>query len=84
MSEISIRKLRKHGGRAVDQVMQGETLLVTRDGVPVAELRPLPRANVNITTILERWQKLPHLEGLSGTSDDPRGFLDFPPLNERL
>jgi prevent-host-death family protein len=42
MSEISIRDLRNHGGEVIDRVEAGERLTVTRDGRPVAELRPLP------------------------------------------
>jgi tRNA(fMet)-specific endonuclease VapC len=43
MAEITIRELRNHGGEVVDRVAQGEQIIVTRAGKPVAELRPLGR-----------------------------------------
>ncbi len=43
MNEITVRELRNEGGRVLDRVARGETLTVTRDGEPVADLRPLPR-----------------------------------------
>ena len=43
MAEVTIRDLRNHGGDVVDRVAAGERLIVTRDGRPVAELRPVLR-----------------------------------------
>ncbi len=43
MPSVSVRDLRNHGGEVLDRVARGETLIVTRDGAEVAELRPLPR-----------------------------------------
>lgn len=39
---ITQRELRNDSGRVLRQVQAGETMVVTRNGVPVAELRPLP------------------------------------------
>ena len=61
-SEISIRELRNHGGDVVDRVAAGERLTVTRSGKPVAELRPVDRPGVKAEVLLERWQRLPHLD----------------------
>lgn len=58
MSEITIRELRSHGGRVLERVAGGEALTVTRDGHPVAELRPLPRRPVPAATLLGRWRPL--------------------------
>lgn len=55
---MSVRELRNEGGRVLDRVVAGETLVVTRDGRPVAELRPLRRPAVSAATLLERWNKL--------------------------
>ena len=59
MGDVTIRDLRNHGGRVVDRVLAGEYLTVTRAGRPVAELRPLPKAGLDATTLLERWKHLP-------------------------
>jgi antitoxin (DNA-binding transcriptional repressor) of toxin-antitoxin stability system len=40
-------------------VARGEALTVTRDGEPVAELRPLPRRSLPLTVLLERRRRLP-------------------------
>lgn len=37
---IAQRELRNNNAQVVDAVAQGETFVVTRNGVPVAELRP--------------------------------------------
>lgn len=37
-----MRELRNHGGDVLSRVEKGESVVVTRDGVPVGELRPLP------------------------------------------
>ncbi|CAN5847399.1 hypothetical protein BH23GEM9_BH23GEM9_04550 [soil metagenome] len=46
----------------LDRVTRGESLTVTRDGRPVAELRPLPRKALNAAVLLDRWQRLPHVD----------------------
>ncbi len=38
---IPQRELRNENARVIDAVVSGETFVVTRNGVPVAELRPL-------------------------------------------
>lgn len=62
MSEVSIRELRNHGGEVIDRVAGGERLTVTRDGRPVAELRPLGRPRVALSVMIERWSRLPPLD----------------------
>lgn len=58
-AEVSIRELRNHGGDVVDRVVRGEHLTVTRDGRPVAELRPFRRDPLPLASLLERWRHLP-------------------------
>lgn len=58
---MTIRELRNEGGRVLGRVAQGETVIVTRDGHPVAELRPLPGRPLPVAVLLERWRKLPPL-----------------------
>ncbi|MPZ53036.1 MAG: type II toxin-antitoxin system prevent-host-death family antitoxin [Acidimicrobiia bacterium] len=54
-----MRELRNSGGRVLDRVSRGEILTVTRDGHPVAELRPLPQDPLPAETLLNRWRSLP-------------------------
>ena len=58
-AEVAVRDLRNHGGEILSRVAGGETLTVTRDGDPVAELRPLPRRPLQAGLLLERWRALP-------------------------
>jgi prevent-host-death family protein len=62
MAEVTIRELRNHGGDVVDRVVAGERLVVTRDGRPVAELRPLRTAALAGAVLLERCRRLPPLD----------------------
>lgn len=71
MEEITVRELRNRGGDVLNRVARGERLTVTRDGEPVAELRPLPRRPLNAAVLLERWRALPRVD-----SDRLRADLD--------
>lgn len=62
MDTVTIRELRNHGGDVVDRVEAGERVTVTRDGRPVAELRPLRARGIVGATLLERWRRLPTVE----------------------
>jgi prevent-host-death family protein len=62
MSEVTIRELRNRGGDVLDRVSGGEILTVTRDGRPVAELRPLVRQTAPAAVLLKRWRRLPHVD----------------------
>lgn len=62
MREVTIRDLRNRGGRVLERVRRGEALTVTRDGHPVAELRPLPRRPLAAETLLSRWHGLPAID----------------------
>jgi prevent-host-death family protein len=41
---IAQRELRNDNAKVIDAVASGESFVVTRNGVPVAELRPIRRA----------------------------------------
>jgi prevent-host-death family protein len=58
MPEVTVRELRNHGGDVLERVTNGEALTVTRDGRPVAELRPLPRRPLSAVALLKRWRRL--------------------------
>jgi prevent-host-death family protein len=58
MTEVSIRELRNHGGEVIDRVAAGESVTVTRNGKPVAELRPLRRRGLSAEELVRRWSRL--------------------------
>lgn len=57
-----MRQLRHHGGRVLDRVAAGEKVVITTDGVPVAELGPLAPSVVDADALLERWRRLAVLD----------------------
>ena len=59
---VSIRDLRNQGGEVVDRVAHGESVVITRSGRPVAELRPVAKAPVPASILLERWRRLPAVD----------------------
>lgn len=72
MGDVSVRDLRNRGGDVLDRVTRGEVLTVTRDGQPIAELRPLPRRPLSAATLLNRWQRLPAVDAASLRADIDR------------
>jgi prevent-host-death family protein len=62
VDEVTIRDLRNRGGEVMERIERGETLTVTRAGVPVGELRPLPRPRVTASALLARWRSVPGVE----------------------
>jgi prevent-host-death family protein len=62
MAGVTIRELRNHGGEVIDRVAAGERLTVTRDGRPVAELRPYRSVPLTAAVLLRRWRRLPPLD----------------------
>jgi prevent-host-death family protein len=62
MRNVSVRDLRNNGGRVLERVINGESLTVTLDGRPVAELRPLPGRALPAATLLARWRRLPPID----------------------
>lgn len=59
----------------IDQVLAGERLVVTRDGQAVAELCPTPRQPVESSALLQRWKKLPVIDGCA-LRDDIDSVID--------
>lgn len=62
MDSVSAREFCKNGGRVLQRVAGGETLTVTMDGRPIAELRPLPGRGLAAAALLERWRRLPPVD----------------------
>ncbi|HCB02974.1 MAG TPA: type II toxin-antitoxin system prevent-host-death family antitoxin [Nocardioides sp.] len=59
---VSVRDLRNHGGDVLARVQHGETLTITSDGTPVAELRPLPRRSRSAAELVARRKSLPPVD----------------------
>lgn len=62
MTDVTIRELRNKGGQVIERVIAGEVLTVTRDGVPVAQLVPLPRRPLSAEELLHRWRNVPPVD----------------------
>jgi prevent-host-death family protein len=72
MRTITQRQLRNESAEVMDAVEHGETVLVTRNGRPVAELRPVRlRRFVPTTELVEEFRGLPRvsLRSLRGEAD---------------
>jgi prevent-host-death family protein len=69
MSEVTVRDLRNHGGQVIDRVARGERVTITRDGTPVAELRPYVAAKLSAEALLRRWKHLPAIDPSTFRSD---------------
>jgi prevent-host-death family protein len=65
MESVSVRDLRNKGGEVLDRVERGERVIVTRDGHPVAELRPLPRRSARTAELVERRKPLPPVDDVA-------------------
>ncbi|MGH3861042.1 type II toxin-antitoxin system Phd/YefM family antitoxin [Actinokineospora sp.] len=60
---ISQREFRNSSAAVMDAVEAGETFHVTRNGVEVAELRPLnPRRRLSAEELVERHRRLPRVD----------------------
>jgi prevent-host-death family protein len=60
---ITQRELRNDSARVLREVQAGETVVVTRYGVPVAELRPVPpRRFVRRAVIADAAQRAPRVD----------------------
>lgn len=72
---VSVRDLRNHGGDVLARVQRGETLTITSDGTPVAELRPLPRRSRSAAELVARRKALPPVDA-TALRDDIDALLD--------
>ena len=62
MAEATVRDLRNRGGEVLERVIRGERVTVTRDGIPVAELRPLARPRLSAAVLVGRFRRLPPID----------------------
>ena len=70
-----MRELRNHGGEILSRVEAGERVTVTRDGRPVARLEPLGRRPLSAVTLVERFSRLPRVDG-AGLRADVDALVD--------
>lgn len=61
-ADVSVRDLRNHGGHVLDRVARGESFHVTKDGSPVAELRPIRRPGLPPAELIARAKQLPKVD----------------------
>lgn len=64
-----MRDLRNKGGEVLDRVVAGEQVTVTRDGVAVAQLRPVPGTRLDAHALVERFRRLPPVDAVSFRAD---------------
>lgn len=68
--EISQRELRNDSAAVLREVQAGQTIVVTRNGTPVAELRPLPpRRFVPRSVIADAARRAPRVDHARLRSD---------------
>jgi prevent-host-death family protein len=72
MDTVSVRDLRNRGGQVLQRVADGETLTVTMDGEPIAELRPVAPRALSAETLLRRWRHLPPVNAAQLRADIDR------------
>ncbi|MBM4182646.1 MAG: type II toxin-antitoxin system prevent-host-death family antitoxin [Gemmatimonadetes bacterium] len=69
-----MRDLRHKGGRILERVARGESLTVTLDGSPIAELHPVAPRGLPAETLLERWRGLPPVDARTLRRDIDRAL----------
>jgi len=70
MRIISQRELRNDSGAILREVQAGHTVVVTRNGVPVAELRPIQRQRfVARTALAEAAARAPRIDAVRFRAD---------------
>ncbi len=75
MDSVNIRELRNRGGQVIDRVTRGASIVVTKGGTPVAELRPFGRPTLGRETLLARWKRLQPVDP-AALRRDPDRVLD--------
>lgn len=69
MEEVGVFEAKTHISELIERVTKGESITITKHGVPVAELRPvstLPRQNIpSVIERIRQARKGNRLDGLS-------------------
>ena len=50
MPMVNIQEAKTHLSRLLERVRRGETITIAKAGLPIAELRPVPRADLQFGT----------------------------------
>ncbi|MEU4510667.1 type II toxin-antitoxin system Phd/YefM family antitoxin [Nonomuraea wenchangensis] len=60
---ITQREFRNNSAAVMDQVEAGEVFHITRNGIEIAELRPLPRKRrLSAEELVAKHRRLPHVD----------------------
>lgn len=59
---MTVRDLRNRSAEVLARVARGETLTITKDGEPVAEVGPLPRRRLSAEELTARWRNVPQVD----------------------
>ena len=62
MASVNVRDLRNRGGEVAERVARGASVIVTKGGTAVAELRPIPQQALDRETLLARFKRLPAVD----------------------
>jgi prevent-host-death family protein len=79
MKVITQREFRNNSAAVMDQVESGEVFHITRNGVEVAELRPLPRKRrLSTAELVAKYRRLPRVDyaGMRREADEFFGSED--------
>ncbi|MEU4669367.1 type II toxin-antitoxin system prevent-host-death family antitoxin [Amycolatopsis sp. NPDC023774] len=83
MQVITQREFRNNSAAVMDAVEAGETFHVTRNGVEIAELRPVPRRRqLTAEELVERHKRLPKVDGAAMRREADEFFPDSPYLSD--
>ena len=66
---VTVRDLRNRGGQVLGEVARGHSFTVTRDGDPIAEIRPLPRPGLRAGELVARAKRLPRIDSRAFFAD---------------
>ena len=78
MRTITQRELRNESAAILRDVQAGQSIIVTRNGTPVAELRPVsPRRFVSRAAIAEAVQTMPRIDAARFRADLEAGVDPF-------
>jgi prevent-host-death family protein len=75
MSEHSVAEAKTHLSKLIDRALAGETVVITRHGHPVAEIKPAARQGRPVTKADVEWLKS-RLVTPRTDDNDPRSIVE--------
>lgn len=83
MRTITQREFRNQAAAIMDAVETGETFHITRNGMEVAEVRPIPRRRrLSAQELVERHRRLPQIDAAAMRTEADRYFGSEDRINE--